>query len=617
MNPTEYIGALISVDMKNGDVLQGRVADIVLGKAIVLKDPFENGKKSKEPTIEIDSLDIESLKIVENAQQPPKKEKKSKKSKDKSSVAALIQNKPESQKQAKVTILKRGAAKQNDYGLSAEMSASCVVSEVVQAVEPKKGPVIPVEMIPASVLNGKKSNKSVLTKLFLNKNETQTTSDRHFETIMQKVSTSSLESKVTSDANKSSGSENAADQTEAAKNIINQLMIAHAKPSTDKEVFRKFGDFKQFTEKQKPEFSKSASERNNNKKNKGPSGNPARDQENGYKSRGRNRDLADSINLDDLNEDFDFTKNLALFDKDRESKADDYEDPTVERPASRRNYRHDENIIEDPTRCTSWVPKHQKNKPTMVVQPETLPHSIGGKSPFSSRFHPKSTVESENGAVLPVLSREEKRGYLSSAQKLFNDVIYNLTLADRFTEYGMDVMHRFDVNTKKVIVIAGKAADVVMLHRICQHLLNRNMKVVIYQPPDIPGDILSKVTVAHDPLQLPTQAQLVYVLEPRVFHEDREVRRWIMTVGHSEGASRAARIVALDLRIFGLKYMHTMMVGVADESIYQSPNRARHSSNELKLFECCVADLGTPYEWIQDPRIRPQDAFKRVTLLVY
>ncbi|CAD5211800.1 unnamed protein product [Bursaphelenchus xylophilus] len=594
MDPSQYIDALISIEVKDGDVFQGRVAEIRPGDnpSVVLRGAFKDGIPVPEHTTEVKALEIKNLKIVEEAQKsnkspqkPHSKPTQKPKKAEKTSVAALIENKCESPKNAKITLLKRGG-QQNDYGLSAEMSSSCVVSETVK-VKPEKKPAIPVEMIPAAVLNGRKSDKSVLNKLFVK-------SDKKPK-------------------------EEAKSEKEDGKHIIDKLLNTseNKRKTEEKQAFKKFGDFKQFTEKQQPDFNKFASDRPSNRKQKGPSGNPAKDQENGYKSRGRNKDLAESLNLEDLNEDFDFSSNLALFDKDRpESHSEDYEEPDAERPASRRNYRHDENIINDPNRCTSWV--QSKQKPTLRVQPETLPHKVCPETKFTYQFHAKHTTVCENGAILPVLRRSDKDGYLNAALTLFNNILYNLTLADRFSEYALDVFARNDVHPRHVVVVAGEEANIILTHRVCQHLLNRRIPVILYRPPEVPGDLLSRVTVVRDIEALPTSPHVIFVINPQVFHESEHFRRWIMKTGKLQNHQKrerntskdAARVISLDFRIYDLQYMHTMMVGAADESIFNT-HRKRNPSNQNTTFECCVADLGTPYEWIVAAGANPHDAFKK------
>ncbi|KIH52225.1 hypothetical protein ANCDUO_17674 [Ancylostoma duodenale] len=91
----------------------------------------------------------------------------------------------------------------------------------------------------------------------------------------------------------------------------------------------------------------------NRGKPKGPSGNPLLDSR---KLRGRiangNDELIKPIDFDLLDTDFDFAANLEQFK--REDLDDEYYE-SVEKQKMSQNFAHYENIIDDPTRCTSWT----------------------------------------------------------------------------------------------------------------------------------------------------------------------------------------------------------------------------------------------------------------------
>lgn len=134
--------------------------------------------------------------------------------------------------------------------------------------------------------------------------------------------------------------------------------------------------------------------------------------QNGYKLKRRDRDLAEDLNLDELSKDFDFSTTLesAAVGNRALSTPEDYED--AEKPASERNFRNDENIISDPNRCTSWVkPKGQQNGLAHVSSPNKNFKDMG-RSEFAVKFVARSTMLTENGGVVPILSKKDKERYL-------------------------------------------------------------------------------------------------------------------------------------------------------------------------------------------------------------
>lgn len=193
------------------------------------------------------------------------------------------------------------------------------------------------------------------------------------------------------------------------------------------------------------------------------------------------------------------------------------------------------------------------------------------RNDYAVRFYAKQSLIADNGAILPVLKKHDKDNYINAALNLFNDVIYSITVADRFIDYALDVQVRHNLSPKNVTVIAGEDTSVVLVHRVCQHLANRQIPISIYKPPHIPGNLLETVTVIRNYDALPSDPGLVYLLNHQVFHTDEMFRKWIIRVGKGQTTTKknskhASRIIAVDFRIFDLQYMHSMFLGVVDDT---------------------------------------------------
>jgi hypothetical protein len=173
-----------------------------------------------------------------------------------------------------------------------------------------------------------------------------------------------------------------------------------------------------------------------------------------------------------------------------------------------------------------------------------------------------------------------------------------------------------------MVIIAGQSCDPIVLHRFMQYFYNRGYTLHIYDPPQIPGQLENKARIYRDVSGLSTDVPAVYMLCAQTFHSDEELRRWILKMARPGFASinctltpsifsqmnqvptthnqkvqaikqNYPRIVALDFRLFDVKYMHTLYLGAADESA-TTTGRMRDNANDSVIctFEAYVADLG-------------------------
>jgi hypothetical protein len=202
-----------------------------------------------------------------------------------------------------------------------------------------------------------------------------------------------------------------------------------------------------------------------------------------------------------------------------------------------------------------------------------------------------------------------------------------------------------------MLIIAGQSCDPIVLHRFMQYFYNRGFTLHIYDPPHIPGQLENKAQIYRDVTDLPTDLPAIYMLCAQTFHLDEELRRWVLRLSRPRfvvyrnlsnclifsqmnpnmqklhpNKLHYPRIVALDFRLFDIKYMHTLYVAAVDESATNS-GRMQHNPNEpiLCTFEAYVADLGklplwmlsllfyclgTPFSWISCVDATPVDAFR-------
>lgn len=216
--------------------------------------------------------------------------------------------------------------------------------------------------------------------------------------------------------------------------------------------------------------------------------------------------------------------------------------------------------------------------------------------------------------------------------RLFNGVLYNLMVAERFSEFAMQVQERQHLRPESVVVVAGEEVDHILLHRVCQHLLNREVEVVVYCPPALPGRMLSQVKVVQRPGGLPAQPPLVYLLNAQVFHQDEEFRRWLMKVAKTppvparqrhQSNGTVTRVVGLEFRVFELQSMHSLYLGACDESVSvraaslsQSSGLRLEPAPPLQPEAALRVCRGRPRHPVRLDRVGGGDACRRLPLLL-
>lgn len=167
------------------------------------------------------------------------------------------------------------------------------------------------------------------------------------------------------------------------------------KLSSNVQKYKEFGQFKLFEGQQTAQPCNLRV--NKNRRAAGPCGIPSIDCSNGYArfNSDRHPELSKPLDLEALNEDFDFDANLALFNKESLSDGEkDSSEPELRVTASNtsRNFRHDENVLNDPSRVISWLSNNQQQDAT--------------------KFKPLRLEKTSDGLSMPVLSFDDKQRYL-------------------------------------------------------------------------------------------------------------------------------------------------------------------------------------------------------------
>ncbi|KAI6222753.1 DFDF domain-containing protein [Aphelenchoides besseyi] len=597
-------------------------------------------KNSKTKTM--DEL-LDKLKKETDLQKMQQKSKVHTNEKPGPSIAVVL--KQTSEETGKLTILKRG----DPMTLSNKMSSACVITESSKF-----------EMIPPQVLNGKKVSRSVLDQLLTKPIDTPTPRPQSTSPPSRSESQSHNGTRIDVNfllASQSSASNNAQSTSK----------------SVDKENEHKvYGDFKQFTTKQEPKLQRSTSTKGNGKQKQisansqrngrnqyallnGPSGMPDVDTTNGYyKQRCGNDELDLPIDLEAVNEDFDFSGNLALFRKDETDESvgweegDDEENERAFRPPPAGvvyeekvvNYRNDENVVNDPQRVTSWVKPQNKNAKKQNDEPATEDNgrSKSNKTAKKQKSQSPTNVEASqnlnstgvddlnllsitttqtirsDSAMLPVLKMSDKKLLLSAAMRLYNEHMFYCFAADRFADFVCHVHKKTGLSSlpnQQMVVIAGPNCDYVLLHRFTQYFVNRGERVIIYQPKSVPGNLLSKTQNVRSVSELPKNPRAIYFLCSTTFHEDDELQRYVLRLSRPSAKRQTyTRLIGLDFRLYNVAFMHTLYLAAVDETVFEGSGGGRQNSGEFKChFEGRVADLGIPFSWINCPTANQPMAF--------
>ncbi|PAV67693.1 hypothetical protein WR25_04212 [Diploscapter pachys] len=283
--------------------------------------------------------------------------------------------------------------------------------------------------------------------------------------------------------------------------------------------------------------------------------------------RGRNAALCAPIDFD-LEEEFDFAGNLQLFNKD-DIDNEFYEN--VEKTKVSHNFGHDENIVNDPERCTSWV--NAKKMDTSTTKP-------------TPTFTPVSFEKTLDGFQLPVLSDQEKKQFLADATRLHGLTGMSSILADRVLQWTFDIAQRCRLDSNNVIIFASASTSKQLVEFLNVHFENRGCHPSIY------GSTVENVN------GLPQNAQMALILSDEL---PSEVWQWLL--------GREVHVVALDSAAAQIPShrLHVLASGALSESLVSSPSQPRAGRTTFAMLagmapatpkiDTAVCDLRVPFNW--------------------
>uniref|UniRef100_A0AC34QXL5 DFDF domain-containing protein n=1 Tax=Panagrolaimus sp. JU765 TaxID=591449 RepID=A0AC34QXL5_9BILA len=341
-------------------------------------------------------------------------------------------------------------------------------------------------------------------------------------------------------------------------------------------IFQKFGDYKQFTQKQEPVPFKL--ERNNSKRGRtNPSGRPLEDFSNGYGHvHERNRHLNEEIDSEVIHSDFDFEGNNALFPKD-ELESQNTSELNYEAPADVRNYRNDENVLEDTSRVTSWIAKL------------SVDASIKSRGKIFTR---------DGSSSVPVLITTEKKRLLDIAVQHLGEAGLNLLIADRLIYLFCHIQQLESFDVGHVAIVGLKTTSAVMLRQLCVYLSNRGIKTSCLNcvaPGSIPLVEVADVNTVAD-------IDVIFVLDEETMNPDYS--SWLVKVGNG---SNPARIISLETNVPDCASVYTLYLGALNEQ------KIKKNKGKITRF---VADIGIPFSTFnEDDAQALTEAFSKTLMI--
>ncbi|KAM3722244.1 Tryptophan synthase alpha chain [Dirofilaria immitis] len=282
----------------------------------------------------------------------------------------------------------------------------------------------------------------------------------------------------------------------------------------------------------------------------------------------------------DLNEDFDFEKNLEIF-RNYEKNANISEQKEMSAVGTlfaQKNYEHFENVISDPSRVTSWTTKtHDQFVATRL----------------------ETTVD---GQLIPLLKPCDKEKFLQRAEPYLGSDMFHVLIADRLMMFIWRIIDKFEIMVSQIVVLDSAAVNTFLTTMFLRHISNRACQTVVYSC--LLGQYnLPHVLQVHNVQELPKDGiELVVVLGPLLLES---VKEWIKNLGSS------IHLVCIEKVPELVKNEHVLMVGVGTD--HDGCLKQKNSDNL-----CCVADIGIPFAWMDaDSATSLSSAFSTQNIVLY
>uniref|UniRef100_A0AC35UDK1 LSM14 domain-containing protein n=1 Tax=Rhabditophanes sp. KR3021 TaxID=114890 RepID=A0AC35UDK1_9BILA len=248
------------------------------------------------------------------------------------------------------------------------------------------------------------------------------------------------------------------------------------------------------------------------------------------------KDLDQPINYDEVELDFDFEANHSLFEKDMAS-VDVSNDVSFK---NSKNFAHDENILDDPTRLTSWTNKNRVSQLALTA----LSHELVGAD-----------------MTIPVFSVEDQQKFFDEGIKIMGkDMIYS-TVGDRLFSFIIDSTLRCDFNLQNTVVIGNKKVDKTLIKKIGISIQNRNCEFdekessVTFYNIEESQEFSNGIKYVTSSRQLTLQPSCVIILTETFEELPRETQMWLIRVGNGP---RAVHAFSIDYLIKDITYPHTL-----------------------------------------------------------
>ena len=394
-------------------------------------------------------------------------------------------------------------------------------------------------------------------------------------------------------ASVSPGNATSTKESRSNSNSVNDQLIQKNASSSSGCNYQQFGEFKKFTDQQKPIPCKL--ERNNSSRRRGnnPSGMPLVDFNNGYGHVHRkNRHLNEAVDAEVLDSDFDFAGNLALFSKE-EVGSEEESGSNEEAPADIRNYRNDENVLRDPTRVTSWTAKMEKNLP--------ISHN-GFMYTRDGRFKVPvlSTEEKQKFNEVCLLYTDPSNSTFQIAGKRLGFDCFNTLVAERLISLFFTVVKQHSLDVSNVVIVGSESVNAVLLDRLCLYFANRSIHTScigcsVRNP--LPGVVVA------EPKNI-NAADVVFILDEDA--AEKVFLTWLVTVANGKSP---AHVITLESERPGCSSVHSLYLQV----LVESKGKKATGNGETTRY---IADLGIPYTFFKEDAAEAlTDAFASTTMV--